>query len=61
MNFQNSETEPTKVGREGSSCHISFQNNSNNNNDNTLKNPFLAQNRTISTNFHAFFASKSNF
>ena len=59
MNFQNSETEPTKVGR--SSCHMSFQNNSNNNNDNTLKNPFLAQNRTISTNFHAFFASKSNF
>ena len=60
MNFQNSETEPTKVGRGGSSCHISFQNNDNNNN-NTLKNPFLAQNRTISANFHAFFASKSNF
>ena len=60
MNFQNSETEPTKVGRGGSSCHISFQNN-NNNNNNTLKNPFLAQNRTISANFHAFFASKSNF
>ena len=59
MNFQNSETEPTKVGRGGSSCHISFQNN--NNNNNTLKNPFLAQNRTISANFHAFFASKSNF
>ena len=61
MNFQNSETEPTKVGRGGSSCHISFQNNNNNNNNNTLKNPFLAQNRTISANFHAFFASKSNF
>ena len=46
MNFQNSETEPTKVGRGGSSFHISFENNSNNNNT-TLKNPFLAQNRTI--------------